>query len=68
LTEIDVPERKQAFDSHSRQSMGKLVFRKTVTVKTNKRDRYGRVLGKVLVNGIDINKEQIRRGMAWLSS
>jgi endonuclease YncB( thermonuclease family) len=65
LTGIDAPERKQAFGSRSRQSLGKLVFSKTVTVKTNKRDRYGRVLGKVLINGIDINKEQIRRGMAW---
>ena len=48
LTGIDAPERKQAFGSRSRQSLSKLVFNKTVTVKTNKRDRYGRVLGKVL--------------------
>ena len=68
LTGIDAPERKQAFGSRSRQSLGKLVFRKTVTVKTNKLDRYGRVLGKVLINGIDVNKERVRRGMAWLSS
>lgn len=65
LIGIDAPERKQAFGSRSRKSLGKLVFSKTVTVKTNKRDRYGRVLGKVLINGIDVNKEQIRRGMAW---
>jgi len=65
LTGIDAPERKQAFGSRSRQSLAKLVFSKTVTVKTNKRDRYGRVLGKVLINGIDVNKEQVRRGMAW---
>ena len=68
LTGIDAPERKQTFGSRSRQSLGKLVFSKTVTVKTKKRDCYGRVLGKVLINGIDVNKEQIRRGMAWLSS
>ncbi len=68
LTGIDAPERKQAFGSRSRQSLSKLVFSKTVTVRTNKRDRYGRVLGKVLINGIDVNKEQIRHGMAWLSS
>ncbi len=37
----------------------------TVTVKINKRDRYGRVLGKALINGIDVNKEKIRRGVAW---
>ena len=65
LTGIDAPERKQAFGSRSRQSLSKLVFSKTVIVKTNKRDRYGRVLGKILINGTDVNKEQIRRGMAW---
>ena len=51
-----------AFGSRSRQSLSKLIFTKTVTVETNKRDRYGRVPGKVL---IDVNKEQIRRGIAW---
>ena len=65
LTGIDAPERKQAFGSRSKQSLSKLVFGKTVTVKTNKRDRYGRVLGKILINGIDVNKEQVKRGMAW---
>ena len=65
LTGIDAPERKQAFGSRSKQSLSKLVFGKIVTVKTKKRDRYGRVLGKLLINGIDVNKEQIRRGMAW---
>ena len=33
LAGIDAPERKQAFGNRSRQSLGKLVFRKTVTVK-----------------------------------
>jgi len=65
LTGIDAPERKQAFGSRSRQSLSKLVFGKRVIVKTNKRDRYGRVLGKILINGTDVNKEQLRRGMAW---
>lgn len=65
LIGIDAPERKQDFGSRSKQSLSELVFGKTVTVKTNKRDRYGRVLGKVIINGIDVNKEQIRRGMAW---
>ena len=65
LTGIDAPERKQAFGSRSKQSLSKLVFSKTVIVRTNRRDRYGRVLGKLLINGMDVNKEQIRRGMAW---
>ena len=42
-----------------------MVFNKIVTVESDKRDRYGRELGKVLVGGLDVNLEQIRRGMAW---
>ena len=65
LTGIDAPEREQPFGSRSKQSLNNMVFSKTVTVKTDKRDRYGRELGKVLINGMDVNREQIRRGMAW---
>ncbi len=36
-----------------------------VNVETSKRDRYGRQIGKVLVNGRDVNLVQIERGMAW---
>jgi endonuclease YncB( thermonuclease family) len=34
-------------------------------VDWNKQDRYGRTIGKVLVNGVDANLEQVKRGMAW---
>jgi endonuclease YncB( thermonuclease family) len=30
-----------------------------------KRDRYGREIGKVLVNGRDVNLVQVKRGLAW---
>jgi len=65
LTGIDAPEKKQAFGTRSKQSLSDLVFNKAVTVETNKRDRYGRELGKVVVDGRDVNLEQIRAGMAW---
>jgi endonuclease YncB( thermonuclease family) len=34
-------------------------------VEYDKYDRYGRVLGKVLLDGEDVNLEQIRAGLAW---
>jgi endonuclease YncB( thermonuclease family) len=40
------------------------VYRQQVVVETSKTDRYGRSVGKVSVNGQDINLEQVRRGMA----
>lgn len=65
LTGIDAPEKKQPFGNRSKQSLSDMVFDKTVTVETDKRDRYGRELGKVLAGGEDVNLEQVRAGMAW---
>jgi endonuclease YncB( thermonuclease family) len=65
LTGIDAPEKKQPFGNRSKQSLSDMVFNKTVTVETVKRDRYGRELGKVLAGGKDVNLEQVRAGLAW---
>jgi endonuclease YncB( thermonuclease family) len=42
-----------------------LVAGKSNEVDYSKYDRYRRVLGKVLVNGEEVNLEQIEDGMAW---
>lgn len=65
LAGIDAPEKSQAFGQKSRESLEELVAGKTVIVETHKKDRYGRHVGKILVNGKDMNIEQIRRGLAW---
>jgi len=65
LAGIDAPEKMQAFGNRSKESLSDLVFEKTVNVETNKRDRYRREIGKVLVNGRDVNLVQVERGMAW---
>ncbi len=64
LAGIDAPEKKQAFGNRSKESLSDLVFDKTVNVETDKRDRYRREIGKVLVNGRDVNLVQVERGMA----
>jgi endonuclease YncB( thermonuclease family) len=65
LVGIDAPERKQPFGTVSRQHLAGLVFGKTVAMRWQKRDRYQRILGKVLVDGQDVNLEQIKAGLAW---
>ena len=65
LAGIDAPEKKQAFGNRSKESLSDLTFGKAVNVETNKRDRYDREIGKVLVNGQDVNLVQVERGMAW---
>ncbi|MCP0913241.1 thermonuclease family protein [Legionella sp. 27cVA30] len=66
LTEIDAPEKKQAFGNVSRQSLAKICFRKNAVINYEKVDRYKRILGRVYCNGVDANAEQIHRGMAWV--
>ena len=65
LMGIDAPERKQAYGQRSKQSLSEMVAGKTVRVDWNKRERYRRVVGKILLDGRDVNLEQVKRGMAW---
>ena len=66
LSGIDAPEKKQAFGARSKQSLSDLVFEKQVTVETDKKDRYGRDVGKILLSTEqDVNLEQVTRGFAW---
>lgn len=65
LAGIDGPARGQPFGNQSKQSLAALAAGKTVMVEWHKRDRYGRLVGKVLVAGADVNLEQVRRGLAW---
>jgi endonuclease YncB( thermonuclease family)/methylphosphotriester-DNA--protein-cysteine methyltransferase len=62
---IDAPESKQAFGQKSKQSLSDLVFGKQVTVIYSKMDKYRRVVGKVMLDGKDVNIEQIKAGLAW---
>jgi len=36
-----------------------------VTIEFQKKDKYGRTVGKVVLNGLDVCLEQIKLGMAW---
>jgi endonuclease YncB( thermonuclease family) len=65
LAGIDAPEKKQAFGNASKKSLSDLVFGQQVDVDWHKQDRYGRLIGKVIINDTDANLEQIKRDMAW---
>lgn len=65
LDGIDAPEKKQAFGNVSKKSLSDLVFNKDVEVDWQKVDRYGRKVGKVIIDDVDVNLEQIKRGLAW---
>jgi len=65
LCGIDAPERGQPFGARSKESLSELAFGKLVGAECVKRDRYGRQVCKVVVEGVDIGLAQVQRGMAW---
>ncbi|MDC0300292.1 thermonuclease family protein [Verrucomicrobia bacterium] len=65
LEGVDTPESKQPFGNKAKQAMAEMVFGKQVKVVWKKKDRYGRTLGHVYVNGKWTNLEMIKQGMAW---
>ncbi len=44
---IDAPEKAQAFGGRPKANLSRLAFNKEVRVEWNKRDRYGRIVGKI---------------------
>jgi len=65
LASIDAPESHQDFGTRSKQSLSEKTFHKTVVVEWREKDRYGRTVGQVFVDGRWINKEMVHEGMAW---
>ena len=65
LAGIDAPEKAQPFGQRSKEHLSDSVFGKQVEVQGGKIDKYGRTVGKILVNGFDANLEQICAGFAW---
>lgn len=65
LAGIDAPERRQAFGQRSREFLASLVAAQQVEVETEKTDKYGRSVGKVLLQGRDVNLAVVAAGLAW---
>lgn len=65
LAGIDAPETGQAFGRKAKAYLLQLVAGKQVEVEGNKRDRYQRVVGKIIHGGRDVNLALVRAGLAW---
>lgn len=65
LAEIDAPERGQPWAARSRDTLRSLVDGQTVQIFETDRDRWGRVVGRVYLDGRDVNAELVQSGAAW---
>jgi micrococcal nuclease len=64
LAGIDAPETGQEFGTRAKQHLD-LVGGNEITVAWQKRDKYGRIVGKLVYDGIDVNLAMVRSGFAW---
>jgi len=62
---IDAPERGQAFASRARRELAALVLERPVRLEVVDRDRYGRLVARVLAGEDDVNLAMVARGLAW---
>lgn len=66
LDGIDCPEKGQPYGSKATQFVKDVTSKsKYVTIQWEKKDRYGRLLGYLTVDGVNVNKELLQNGLAW---
>ena len=65
LEGIDTPERKQPYGTKAKQHLSGLIFGKTVTAKVLNKDRYGRLVADIVLDGTSINLQMVVDGFAW---
>jgi len=65
LHHIDAPELDQSYGKESKFVLEQLILNKKVTVISNKKDKYKRLLGVISLDEVDVNLEMIKSGAAW---
>jgi endonuclease YncB( thermonuclease family) len=64
--EIDAPEMNQPFGAQSKNFLNRLLYEKDVTLISQGEDRYGRVLGNLFSNELNVNMLMVKFGFAWV--
>jgi len=68
LVNIDSPEKAQPFGKESQESLQSLIGGKVIHVESKAVDKFGRTIALISIGDINVNEEQVRRGMAWAYS
>jgi micrococcal nuclease len=62
---IDAPEICQAGGEASRDALKVRVLHRQVLIDSRSHDDYGRLLGKILLDGVDMGERMVTEGQAW---
>jgi len=65
LAGVDCPEKTQDYGNKATLFVRELCYNKEVKVIQTGTDRYGRTLGILYVDSINVNEVLVRNGLAW---
>ncbi len=65
LAGIDAPEKNQDFGMAAKASLSAMILNRVVSCSSTKMDRYGRMIGKLDLDGTDVNLQMVKSCMAW---
>lgn len=65
LASIDAAESSQAYGQRSKISLSDMCYRKDASIEAVDVDQYGRTVAVVYCDGVNVNRAQVEKGMAW---
>ncbi|MBA4178695.1 MAG: nuclease [Leptothrix sp. (in: Bacteria)] len=65
LADIDAPEICQPWGPEARRALGELALNKAATLRTTGRDGYGRTVGVLTVDDVNVGQRLVENGHAW---
>lgn len=66
LGQIDAPEKAQPFGLRAKYALAARVFGREVRLQRQETDKYGRLVARVWLGELDINRQQVSDGWAWV--
>jgi micrococcal nuclease len=68
LAAIDAPEADQPHGEAATRALSEWLLKRRVRIETVATDDYGRTVGRIWLDDLDINAELVRQGHAWAST
>lgn len=65
LRDIDAPEICQPWGEDARKALAELALNKVATLQISGRDSYGRAVGALLIEDLNVSKYLVENGHAW---
>ena len=65
LRDIDAPEICQPWGEDARKALAELALNKVATLQISSRDSYGRAVGALLIEDLNVSRYMVENGHAW---